>query len=397
MITQVLKSDKCTGCTACVNSCTSGALTMVENEEGFEYPICDSEKCNECNLCEKVCPVYELGGSNVSVLNTYAIWSLDNEIRYRSTSGGAFFEIAKEILDNNGLIVGAAYDDHNEVYHCCANDINELKRLMQSKYCQSKKNTIFRIIKKQLVTGRKVLFVGTPCEVAGLKRFLMVEYVNLITCDFICKGNASLKIYRSYLNALEERYRSKICKVWFKEKKYGWNNFSTRIEFASGKMYRKDRYHDLYMRGYVEKNLFLRKCCGDCLFKGNYRFSDITLADFWGAGSIQRKLDVDRGTSLVIINTSVGQQIINEISNDIYMQKVDFDVAIRNNTAYYKSVTHNSLREEFLSKATENNFVQVANEYIKENIFVEIKRNFRNYLHWIVRKFRITVAYLSDR
>lgn len=397
MIIDVLKKEKCTGCSACVNCCTKDALTMREDEEGFEYPWCDTQKCNNCNLCEIACPVYNDKFTKLEVQEAYAVWSLDKEIRRTSTSGGAFTEIAQYVLSVGGVVAGAAYNEKSEVYHCLVENINDLEKLRQSKYCQSKKNDIFRTIKKKLDDDKYVMFVGAPCEVAGLKKFLVKQYENLIVCDFICKGNASLKVYRAYLNYLEKTYGGAVTKVWFKEKKYGWNNFSTKVFFDNGKSYRKDRYHDLYMRGYVENNLFLRKSCDSCIFKGEHRFSDLTLADFWGVGSIERKLDIDKGTSLVIVNSLKGKKIIDKISDNIFIRRVNFSEAVKRNTAYTNSIKHNPKREEYLHKIDSSNFFQLTDLYIRENKFRECKRNIRNYLHWIVRKMRILVVYIFDK
>ena len=308
-----IKKELCTGCDACYNVCPENCITMDDDELGFRYPNVNYEKCTKCKECLQTCP--SLKGISKrgkwSDPQIYAAWSLDGYLRETSTSGGVFSELAKGIINDNGLVVGAKYNDNYLVEHCMVEDHEEVEKLKQSKYVQSNIGNVFKEIKNKLEEGRGLAFCGSPCQVAGLLNYLEIPYENLTTFDFVCRGTNSPKAYLKYLDMLKERYKSEIERVWFKNKTYGWNRFSTRIDFKSGATYIKDRYHDLFMRGYIEENLYMRPCCFDCKYKDFPRVADVTLADFWGVGNKELELDTDEGTSLIMINSNKGFDIFN--------------------------------------------------------------------------------------
>ncbi|HOA80574.1 MAG TPA: Coenzyme F420 hydrogenase/dehydrogenase, beta subunit C-terminal domain [Defluviitaleaceae bacterium] len=258
-----IKKELCTGCNACYNICPQDCIHMAVDNTGFKYPKVNYDKCTRCRQCIRVCPILNklLLDNKWTKPKIFAAWSLDKKIRLNSTSGGIFSELAKVVLLNGGLVVGARYNKQHLVEHDIIERIEDLKKLRQSKYVQSNIGYIFRKIEKELLNNRLVAFCGSPCQVAGLLKFLKKPYENLITFDFVCRGTNSPKAYLKYLEMLERKYKSKIKRIWFKNKTYGWNRFSTRVDFKNGKTYIKDRYTDLYIRGYIEENLYMRPCC----------------------------------------------------------------------------------------------------------------------------------------
>lgn len=182
--------QNCTGCGACLNTCKHKAISMKENEDGFLFPEINYDKCISCNLCTKVCP--ELNIDNIerhNVKECYASYAKSNLIRERSSSGGIFSVIANFILNQGGIVVGAAMQDNYKLNHLCISNLNDLGLLQGSKYLQSDTKYTFSEIKSALKSNKTVLFCGSPCQVAGLKSFLnKSETKNLITCDFICHG-----------------------------------------------------------------------------------------------------------------------------------------------------------------------------------------------------------------
>ena len=243
----------------------------------------------------------------------YAAWSLDENVRLNSTSGGVFTELAKEVIKDGYSVVGARYNNDRMVVHDLINKIEDISLLRQSKYVQS---DMFGIREK--MQGKKVMFVGSPCQCASVEADIKV--------DFVCRGANSPKAYRSYLQMLKSQYGSEIIRVWFKNKTYGWHKFSTRVDFQNGKTYLQDRSHDLYMLGYIKHNLYMLERCYRCKFKGFPRHSDITLGDFWG---VRKELDANKGTSLVIINTLKGQELFNSLN--IYRADSTLKEAVRQN------------------------------------------------------------------
>ena len=228
-----------------------------------------------------------------------------------------------------------------------------------------------------------LMFVGSPCQVAGLKLFLRKEYEKLITVDFICRGMNSPKAYKYWLNDLEEKYNSKVTNVWFKYKKHGWKESPrcTKVVFESGKECVLDADRNSFMRGYLDGNLYLRPSCSDCQFKGVARRSDITLADFW---SIPRNLDDDKGTSMVLVNTEKGRKLFDSIKDHVAYYQRTFNEISRGNVCFRESASLNPKGEEFLSRLGEKRFDLLVKEYapisLKKSIRRELSRMKRSFL-----------------
>ena len=359
-----IKNELCTGCNACANCCPVDAIDMVINRYGFKYPFINSEKCIECGLCENTCPIlHRIINKNNEHPKIYAAWSLNEETRYNSTSGGVFSEFARYVYSKGGSVVGAVYDHKNLVRHVVTDNEDDLDQIRQSKYLQSDIGLVFRDIKKLLCNGTVVGFCGSPCQVSGLLNYLAKPYDNLYTFDFICRGANSPKAYEKWLEDLEKKYRSKATRVWFKNKTDGWNRFSTRVDFANGKVYRKDRYHDLFMRGYLEKNLYIRPSCSNCHFKGLPREADITLADFWG---VDKSLDCDLGTSMIIVNSKAGSLLMKSIQDSIVCTERSLKEAVTGNSMMHNSVWISRFSTEFLDNLDSYSFQKAFNKIEKK-------------------------------
>lgn len=365
----------CTGCGACWNVCPKRCITSQSDEEGFPYPQVDTSICINCELCVKVCPIlnnFEIKNKDKEV---YAAWSHDSETRYMSTSGGAFTELAKVILDRNGIVFGAAYDEDNLVHHISVSQFDDLFKLRQSKYLQSDIEEIYKDIETILKTGCLVLFCGSPCQVAGLKSFLYSKTTglhtnmdNLYTIDFICRGMNSPKAYKYWLEELEKNFNSKITRVWFKYKKNGWKRspLCTRVDFGNGGTYVTEDENNSFMMGYLHGNLYLRPSCSACHFKGSDRYSDITLADFW---KIDSRYDDDGGTSMVMLNTEKGRNLFDSAKKGLFYFAQDFDEIEKGNVCFNQSVELNPRGREFLMRLGEKPFSKLVNEYTKSPLY----------------------------
>ena len=378
----------CTSCSACVNICPQNAIIMEEDKEGFKYPKIIEEKCIKCGMCSKVCPMIEKYKNKDKYYKTpkvMAAWTKEEEIRLDSTSGGVFTELAKEILENDGYVCGAIYDKDWTVKHIVTNKLEDLSEIRSSKYLQSNINLVFREIKEKLQDGKKVLVCGSPCQIQGLNKFLGKEYGNLITCDFICRGMNSPKIFLKYIHSLEKKYNSKVIKVKFKNKTFGWHNFATKIDFENGKKYIQNRYCDSYMIGYLNYNAFMRPSCYDCKFKGLTRTADITLADFWGIENIEPKLDNNQGTSLVMLNSKKGSDFFKKLNERIFFKEIFSDKIFRGNVCANDSVRKTEQREGVFKDIDDLTYEELSKKYFPTP---NLKRRFRIYIREKLRNIK---------
>lgn len=331
--------DKCTGCRACVNSCVHGALTMTEDKEGFLMPVVNNDKCVECHLCEKICPIvspYE--NKNMERPKAYAMWSLQD--RTKSSSGGAFSAYARMILKNGGVVFGAAFDRDMRLRHIGVETIEELDDLRGSKYVQSDVNACFGNIKSLLKDGKSVLFCGTPCQVAGLKSFLRKDYDNLLTLDLVCHGVPSVAVFKAYLKKLSTRFAGKGKIDGFEFRRRNNWGFSPTVSL-SGKLTKIYDGDNAYMNAF-DKSAIFRNSCYSCPFAKLPRVGDCTIADFWGIGrhGAPFRHDVQKGVSLVMVNNNKGHSFTDKLE-DVFIEERDLDEAlIENHNITHPSVAH---------------------------------------------------------
>lgn len=327
---------RCTGCKVCSKICPKNAIEMIKDELGFEYPKINEEKCIKCGLCTKMChELKDKATSNYKKPIVYAAWNKDESKRLFSTSGGVFSALAETFINNGGYVCSAAYNTQHFVEHIVTNKIEDIEKLRQSKYIQSDLKNVFPEIKELLIDNKKVMFVGTPCQVSSLKIYLKKEYSNLLTVDFVCLGVNSPAAYRKYLDFLEEKYHSKVKQVWFKNKDYGWNTFHTKVVFENGEVYYGSRFTDLFYKGFIGKrSLYFRESCYNCSYKGYPRQADLSLADFWG---VEKKYDADKGTSLILINSKKGKNIFKKSKKYLEYHKNKINTAEKSNLALHIS------------------------------------------------------------
>lgn len=371
-----LQKKECTGCGACENICPHNAIQLKPDQCGFIYPEI-TDQCVDCNLCEKVCAQRKNKILNYNTPVTYAVWSKDEQTRYCSTSGGAFSELARTVLLNGGKVVGAQYNEKNLVEHVVITSEDGLKKIRQSKYIQSEIKLVYREVKSMLKGGIEVLFCGAPCQVAGLYAFLGKEYEHLITADFICRGMNSPKAYMSWLDEIEKEHHSHVKQVWFKYKIGGWKKSPrcTRIDFENGEEVVYDQEKNLFMKGYLETNLYIRPSCGDCQFKGIPRQGDITLADFWG---LAENLDDDKGVSMVLLNNKKGEYMFGRVKDRLEIHQRNFEEIFEGNVCFANSVNINPKSEKFLCSLDRYTFSKALTKYTKPSVLTAWKKKIKS-------------------
>ncbi len=349
----------CCGCKACEIICPKNCIEMTVDGEGFWYPIVDKDKCIDCGMCEKSCPILNKASRKKSFdAKIYGAYSNNESIRINSSSGGMFSELAASVLEKNGAVFGCTMnDDFSFAKHIKVEDVDDLSKLQGSKYLQSDTNITFEEVKNCLQNDQKVLYSGTPCQIAGLKGYLgkYSKDYNLITVDIICHGVPSSNVWNCYKSALEKKFDSTVEKISFRNKSNGWQNYSLLCEFENKKEYKMFAGDDLYLRGFVA-DYYLRPSCYDCQFKGDNIKSDITLADFWGIDKVNPKFNDDKGASLVVIHSQKGQQIFDEIKDNekITCFSENAEKGLEYNPSYYNSVKMKSMRKVFFKQFEKN-------------------------------------------
>ncbi|WP_434503070.1 Coenzyme F420 hydrogenase/dehydrogenase, beta subunit C-terminal domain [Prevotella sp.] len=382
----IQKKEDCCGCNACEDICPKDAITFKTDNEGFWYPEVDLCKCIDCHLCEKVCPILSTANNIVryDVPKVFAAYSKDEIIRLDSTSGGIHSMLSNAIYARNGYVGGAVYNSDHTVSHIVSSDKLMLSKIRSSKYLQSSLDGQYKEIKTLLKGGKEVFYCGAPCQIQALYKFLNKEYENLTTCDFICRGVNSPKVFLSYMEMLKKRYGQKVTEIKFKNKKWGWHNFSMRVNFENGEEYCKDRNNDYFFIGYLKYGNFCRPSCYDCKFKGFPQKADITLADFWGIEKLDKSMDQDKGTSLVMINSYKGMALFDSIKENIVWKEFTLDDAKAGNPALegsLKAVRND--RTVFFDALDKYPFDLVAKKYFPLPTF---KNNLKNKTYYYLHK-----------
>jgi coenzyme F420-reducing hydrogenase beta subunit len=371
MVNIINKKD-CSGCRACEQKCPKNAITMQVDNEGFWYPLIDEKLCIDCNLCNKVCHIENeyLNKESFDKPITYAAWNNNAIEREIASSGGSFVAIAEYIFSLDGIVCGAGFDKELNVIHKFVTNTQELKDLKGSKYVQSNTNKTFSKTKEFLDNNKVVLYTGTPCQISGLRSFLGREYENLYTCDLVCHGVPSPKVYKKYLNERKTENKSNVKEIFFRNKDTGWKNYSIKMNFENNTSYIEKARNNKYIRGFL-KDIYLRPSCYDCKSSKLPRSSDITLGDFWGVGQKYPNLDDDKGTSLLLINTKKGKELLGLCKDKLYTKECDLDYAIKCNKSIVDSVAPNKNRKVFFEDLDDNSFEDLSKKYFPPISFVK--------------------------
>jgi coenzyme F420-reducing hydrogenase beta subunit len=393
------RKEECCGCTACMSICPKQAITMISDEEGFLYPSINQELCIECDLCKQVCPFsdnYRTSGNYDQPL-VYAAKHKDDKVRMNSSSGGMFTAISDYILDNDGVIYGAAFDENLVVRHQKAETAEDRNKFRGSKYVQSNLNGIFGDIKNELKKGRTVLFTGTPCQNAGLRAFLNKSYDNLYLCDIVCHGTPSPLLWEEHIGFLEKRSKSRVVNYSFRYKDAGWRGYNVYAFFDNG----KSKLNTPDMMTYANifsSDLALRPACHNCKFCNLSRPADITIGDFWGIEKCMPDFDDNIGTSLVLINSSKGLDLFQKISKKLHYRESNTKDCLQRNL--YTPSLPSSKRDQFWKDYKNKGFEYVLKRYATDGFVVDSMKTVAKVLDklgllQVVKKMYRRVKYLK--
>ena len=363
---EIKRKELCCGCSACVQRCPKHCVSLKADEEGFTYPIVNKDVCIDCGLCEKVCPVLHQGKAKLPQI-AYAAMNPNDYIRKSSSSGGIFTMLAENVINDNGIVFGASFDSEWHVRHEAVMSIDELDKLRGSKYVQSDIGQTYLQAEKYLRNGSYVLFSGTPCQIASLKSFLKKDYANLLTVDFICHGVPSPGVWKWYVDNQIASFKaahggstvsnstlnvsSLLKDVSFRDKTDGWRKYRLVLTFVEASTEGKKKSvlsslkdDDGYMVAFLN-DICLRPSCYNCPFKSGKSGSDITIADFWGISKFNIGMDDDKGTSLVLVNSTQGEHALNSIYAK--MLTVDVEAALRTNKSWRFAAKEHELHDIF--------------------------------------------------
>lgn len=388
--------EKCCGCGACQEVCVHKAIKLEMDQEGFFYPSIASEQCNSCGSCTQVCPMLEFD-RKVSKNNTpevYGGWHLNRTIRLKSSSGGAFTALAEEVLKQGGAVVGAAFDPQLKLKHQIIWDDEKLELLRGSKYLQSSMDGILTNIKKILNAGTLLLFCGTPCQVAALKTFLLgQEYSNLITLDLVCHGVPSPLVFEKYTKELEHKEGRQIVGFQFRDKSLGWKKYIHRVIFKNSESTSVFDQNP-FMKGFLQ-NLYLRPSCHNCPFNRIPRVGDISLGDYWGVHKYFPELDDDQGTSLLLVNSKKGNNLIEATSYSLHLIRTNLKSAIAENPCIVQSVGRHTKRQQFFNELNGKSFEKLIMKYCpppsKTKKIMKMIYSMRNFFHKHIKPKKLLI------
>ena len=384
-MTTITDKIKCCGCSACSNICPKQCISMEADEEGFLYPNVDKTTCVNCGLCEKVCPILNKPQTS-PVLGAYATKHTSPEIKLKSSSGGIFSALAEVVLKEGGVVFGAAFDKDWNVVHTYAEKLEDLDKLRRSKYVQSNIGNTYQQTKQFLEKGRKVLFTGTPCQIAGLRNYLGKEYDTLVTAELFCHGVPSPAVWQKFLK--ENTQKAKIIAIDFRHKQFGWDASFLKIMYKDGSclpyvphllfpllnIQKGKLFHRLFKLSFHISNLYERPSCHACLFKGLDKLADFAIGDLWGVKNTYPTQYDKQGVSALLVNTPKAQALFKKLnlrSVPINVQKI-----AQYNPYLLTSVKPHPKRAEFFARYQTENFNKLVRLLLNiKPIWIELPRN----------------------
>ena len=381
---EICNHDLCTGCFACISVCPKNAIEKRIDEIGNEIPNINEDKCVSCGLCQKVCPNNQTVESNYP-RECYAAWSKEKDDLLTCSSGGIATTIGRYVIEKcNGVVFGATFTEHLELEMKMATNKEELNLFKTSKYAHADTKDTFQKVKDQLIEGRMVLYVGTPCQIAGLKCFLHKDYENLVLIDIICHGTPPLQYLKEHA-----KFVSKNCDV-SKATFRGEKDYALRLYNEDNKLvYEKDAYEDFYFRAF-QCSMISRESCYSCQFAKTERVSDITIGDFWELDKSTLKEKYDGKVSVVLLNSEQGQKFYESIKDLVICEKRSIEEALKGNEQLKKPATKYSERKLFLSLYPEFGFEKAIRKTALKQEIVKLKRkrlrwkitgNIKSFLH----------------
>lgn len=365
-VAAVVDQARCTGCGACVQTCPESAITLTNRADGFLYPSVNEEACTACRRCLSVCPAHVVIEGRAP-LAVYAAVNRDSDVLLRSSSGGAFTALAEIVLRDGGVVYGCAFDEQLSARHVRVEAMPELDGLRGSKYVQSDTGRTFIEVKADLEAGRRVLYSGCPCQIAGLKAFLKqsrVSRVRLLCVDLVCHGVASREMFQGYLSWLSEKYRGRVIAFEFRDKSRGWGLVG-RASFRRGRRAFSRPIHPLssYYYHHYLRGTDYRESCYQCQHANLTRQGDITLGDFWGVERFHKEIPSERGVSLLLLNSPRALAMEPELDQLLHLTPSSLERAAATNDQLLRPAISDESRAQLLSTFQREGASGIAQQY----------------------------------
>ena len=371
--------QNCSSCGACASVCSRSAISMQLDGEGFYRPLIDTDKCVQCGACEKACPwTNAVENSNISAESpkTVAAFAKNESVRLESSSGGIFTVLAEKVIDDGGVVVGVAQLTPTKFGHIVVDNKADLGKLRGSKYVQADAGMIYREVRSLLKSGKKVLFSGTPCQVAALYAVLGKNvYSDLTTVDIVCHGTPSVKVFEKYVAEIERKNSAKVLSSRFRDKRVGWRLFSmtSSLNTISGDCFQvsKTLREDKFMRVFLQ-NICLNLSCEDCKYGKLPRVADITLGDYWNIAGVHPEMDDNKGTSVVLLNTNRGKDIFDSVADCVVQCESKLECAIAGNPCIVRSSKLHPKRDEFFANLDKYTLDELIKKYCPYPSFMKL-------------------------
>lgn len=352
---EICNKEHCSGCGACTNACPKQCIIMSEDEIGHFFPEIDQDNCVDCGLCKRICPAINEPQKNIAPF-AYAAVSKNNNEYITSSSGGAASVFSRHIIDNGGVVYGCTGTNGTDVCHIKVNNADDLWKLKGSKYVESRLGDTFKNIRNDLEDGKMVLFIGTPCQVAGAKS-LFSKYDSFYCVDLICHGVPSQKLLKEHISNVLDFEPDEI--KFRNNTQYG---LSLKKDNVNLKVI--PHFYDLYFIGF-SKALYFRKSCYNCKYAANGRTSDITVGDFWGIKNTD--LDARNGLSVILPNTEKGKKLVEDCNDLLFLEKHDIDEAINGNPQLRRPSFRHKNTDKFRKLYPEIGFEKAAKRCLWKN------------------------------
>ncbi len=398
---EIIDKTKCTGCSACAGICPVKCISMEVDEEGFVYPKVQADKCIHCKVCENVCPVENRKKEIKFEQKGYVVQNKDLQALRESTAGGFYTVLAKYVLKQGGVVFGVELDERLEVRHVFVEEENELWKFRNSKYVQSfVGGDIIRTARDYVISGRLVLFSGTPCQIEGLKSALNCEYDNLITMDVVCRAVPSPLLFKKYIEYEEKKQGCSVEKVIFRDKYYGYKYSTMNVITAKN----EGKYHNgveanPWLRAFFSNNIN-RPSCYHCAFRKQYRISDFTVWDCFQIERYSKEMDNDKGATRLLIHTNKGDRLFENIKNEFVYKYIEPDELVKTTKEMFCSLDEpdQKIRNEIFLDAAKMNGYELFEKYFPITLKNRAKHIFRKFfvvigLYSFARKLYVKITH----